>query len=68
MTPTLTNFKGPPISICYRSISVITNVENKEKLFREPKNGFCYRRITGGSIKAGFNCTNVCKILNKKPG
>ena len=58
LTPALTDFKGPTIFICYRRISVIANIEIKEKLFKGPKDIFCYRRIsvTGGSVGAGFNC------------
>ena len=57
LTPALTDFEGLTIFICYRQMSVIANIEYKEKLFRGPKNGFCYRRIsiTGGSVIAGFN-------------
>ena len=55
LTPALTGIKGPTIFILYRRISVIANIENREKLF---KNGFCYRQIsvTGGSVIARFNC------------
>ena len=55
--PALTDFKGPTIFICYRRISVITNIEIKEKLFKKLKESFCYRRIfiTDGSARAGFN-------------
>ena len=58
LTPALTDFKGTIIFICYRRISVIAIIENKEKLFKGLKNSFCYRRIsvTGGSVIAGFNC------------
>ena len=35
LTPGLTDFKGPTIFICYRRISVIANIENKEPLFKE---------------------------------
>ena len=58
LTPTLTNFKGPISFICYRRISVIANIEIKEKLFNGLKDSFCYRRIsiTGRSVRAGFNC------------
>ena len=59
LTPALTDFKGPTISICYRRISVIANIENKEKHFKRLKNSFCYRwiSVTGGSIIAGFICS-----------
>ena len=30
LTPALTDFKGPTISICYRRISVIANIENNK--------------------------------------
>ena len=58
LTPALTDFKGPTIFICYRRISIIANIENKEKLFKGLKSGFRYRRIsiTGGSVRVGFNC------------
>ena len=61
LTPALTDFKGPTIFICYRRISVIANIEIKEKLFKGPKEIFCYRRIsvTGGSVRAGFNCIST---------
>ena len=41
-----------------KEISVIANVESKEKLFKRPKNGLPYGHIsvTGGSVIAGFNC------------
>ena len=42
LTPALTDFKGPTIFICYRRISVIANIEIKEKLFKGLKNSFCY--------------------------
>ena len=45
LTPTLTDFKGPTISICCRRNS--GNKENEEKLFKGLKNSFCYRRIFG---------------------
>ena len=59
LTPALTDFKGPTIFICYRRISVIANIEIKEKFFKGPKGIFCYRRIsvTGRAVRAGFNCT-----------
>ena len=64
MTSALTDFKGLTVFICYRRISVIANIENKEKLFRGPKNGLCYRQIsvTGGSVTAGFNCTRKLRL------
>ena len=34
LTPALTDFKGPTIFICYRRISVIANIEIKEKFFK----------------------------------
>jgi len=40
LTPTLTDFKGLINVICYRQISVIDNIENKEKLFKGHNNGF----------------------------
>ena len=40
LTPALTDFKGPTIFICYRRISVIANIEIKEKLFKGPKKIF----------------------------
>ena len=51
-------FEGT-IFICYRLISVITNIETKEKHFKGLKIGICCRRIsvTGGSVRAGFDCT-----------
>ena len=57
LTPALTGFKGPTIFILYRRISVIANIENREKHSKGLKNGFCYRRIsvTGGSVIDGFN-------------
>ena len=63
--PALTDFKGPTIFICYRRISVIANIEIKEKLRNGLKKSFCYRRIsiTGGSVRAGFNCMGVfCRV------
>ena len=44
--------------VCYRQISVIANIENKEKPFKGLENGFCYWQIsiTGGSVTAGSNC------------
>ena len=64
LTPALMDFKGPTICICYRQSSVIANIENKEKLFKGLDNVIRYRRIfvTGGSIRAGFNCTINNKI------
>ena len=61
LTTALTDFKGPTIFICYRWISVIANIEIKEKLFKGPKNSFCNRRIsiTGGPVRAGFNFTLI---------
>ena len=62
LTPTLTDYKGPTIFICYRRIFVIANIENKEKPFQELKNGFRYRRIsasTGESVIAGFNGASI---------
>ena len=61
LTPALTNFKGPTIFIYYRRISIIANIENKEKPFKGLKNSFCYRRIslTGGSVIAGFNSLSL---------
>ena len=58
LSPALTDFKGPTIFICYRQISVIANIEIKEKLFNGLKDSFCYRQIsiTGRSVRAGFNC------------
>ena len=47
LTPALTDFKGLIIYICYRRISVIAIIENKEKLFKELKNSFCYKRYSG---------------------
>ena len=67
LTPALTYFKGPTISIrsTYRRISVIANIENKEKHFQGLKNGFCYKRIsiTGGSVVARYNCINYRAFL-----
>ena len=37
LTPALTDFKGPTIFICYRRISVIANIEIKEKFFQGTK-------------------------------
>ena len=34
LTPALTDFKAPTIFICYSRISVIANIEIKEKLFK----------------------------------
>ena len=58
LIPALTDFKGPSIFTCYMWISVIANIENKEKLFKGPKNSFRYRQIsvTSGSVIAGFKC------------
>ena len=58
LTPALTDFKGPTIYICYRRITVIANIEIKEKLFKGLKNSFCYRRISipGGPVRVGFTC------------
>ena len=49
-------------------ISVIANIENKEKLFKGPKNSFRYRRIsvTSGSVIAGFKC--IDKKLHSNVG
>ena len=65
LTPTLTDFKGPTILICYRQISAIANVEIKDKLFKGLKNIFSYRQIsiTGTSISAGFNCSISGRLL-----
>ena len=38
LTPARTDFKGPIIFIFYRRISVIANIENKEKLSKRPRN------------------------------
>ena len=46
LTLTPTDFKGPTILIGYRRISVIANVEIKEKLFKGLKNGACYKRTS----------------------
>ena len=58
-TPALTDFRGQTTFICYRRISVIANIENKENNFKGLTNSFCNRRISiiCGSVKAGFNCT-----------
>ena len=45
MSPASTGFKGPTIFICYRRISVIANIENKEILFKEPR----MASVIGGS-------------------
>ena len=68
LTPALTDFKGPTIFICYRRISVIANIENKEIFFKRSKNCFGYRRIsvTGGSVRAGFNCKCKVSTIDKK--
>ena len=65
LTPALTDIKGPTIFICYRRISVIANIEIKEKLFMGLKTIFCYRRISvaGGSVRAGFNCIHFQMIF-----
>ena len=44
LTSTLTDFKGPVISICYRRIFVIANIENKENLVKELRMTF----VVGG--------------------
>ena len=61
LTPALTDLKGPTIFICYSRISVIANIGIKEKPLKGPENSFCYRRIsiTGGSVRAGFNCRGI---------
>ena len=58
LNPALTDFIGPTIFICYRRISVIANIENKEKLIRGPRNPLHYMQISihGGSVTPGFNC------------
>ena len=58
LTPAPTDFKGLTIIICYRRISVIANIENKEKIFRIS--------VTCGSDKAGFNCIYLIILLNIK--
>ena len=50
LTPALTDFKGPTIFICYRRISVIANIEIKEKFFKGPKGIFV---IGGNPLLAG---------------
>ena len=59
LTPALTDLKDPIIYICYRRIFVIANIGIKEKPLKGLGNSFCYRRIsiTGGSVRAGFNCS-----------
>ena len=54
LTPALTDYKGSTIFICYRRISVITDMENEEFFFKGLKNAFRHRRIsiTGGSVMA----------------
>ena len=51
-------FQGTNHFVCYKQISIIANIEIKEKPFGRLKNIFCYGRIstTGGSVRAGFNC------------
>ena len=63
-----TDFKGPTIFICYWRISIIVNIETKEKHFKGLKNGIRFRQIsvTGGSVRAGFNCTLKCFFLKVK--
>ena len=34
LAPALTDFKGPTIFICYRRISIIAEIENKENIFK----------------------------------
>ena len=58
LTSAVMDSKEPTIYICYRQISVIANIEIKEKLSKWLKNIFCYRQIsiTGRSVRVGFDC------------
>ena len=58
LTSAVMDSKEPTIYICYRQISVIANIEIKEKLSKWLKNIFCYRQIsiTGRSVRVRFKC------------